>query len=148
MALLCSTWASSPKNLVHMGFFTWCTWDSRELQEGASPNAVFACITFTMGYWPKQMARSSLGSKDGEIDSTSWWEEAQSHLQREWKQGFENLWLFCKALCKYCHFVNNLLSYFPLFPFPFILVFLTLLLSFASGYLFLKWRARSLSYLL
>ena len=69
-------------------------------------------------------------------------------LQREWKQGFENLWLFCKALCKYCHFVNNLLSYFPLFPFPFILIFLTLLLSFASGYLFLKWRARSLSYLL
>lgn len=68
-------------------------------------------------------------------------------LQREWKQRSENLWLFCKALCKYCHFVNNLPSCFSPFPFPSFFVSLALLLSFASGYLFLKLRARRLPYL-
>ena len=133
---------SSPHGLLHMMYLGF-----QRVAGRASSNAVFAWITFTMAYCPKQMARSSLGSKDGEIDSTFWWEEAQSHY-KESKNRSGNLWLFCKALCKYCHFVNNLPSYFPPFPFPSFLVSLALLLSFVSGCLFLKLRARSLSYLL
>lgn len=132
---------SSPHGLLHMmslGF--------QRVAGRGKPQCSVCLHLIHNGLLHKTNGKVKPRFKDVEIDSTFGWEEAQSHIKRG-KQRSENLWLFCKALCKYCHFVNNLPSCFSPFPFPSFFHLPCPPSFFCFWVLFLKLRARRLPYL-